>query len=616
MAKKARGGPREQSRGTIAKAEGEIVADEMVRDALVSLHVPVPMRDGTRLRANVFRPAGDGPFPVLLTRTPYGKDFATGMLGVEPLRAVERGYIVVVQDVRGRYRSEGEWLPFLHEFEDGYDSVAWAAGLPGSDGRVAMFGGSYFGMTQWQAAVGQPPGLAAMAPSITWGNYLNGSVYRGGARELGLSLYWYLGALAPGDVLRRYEGRPLELLTKLPALIGAIDHLPALYATLPPGDVPDAEGLLASLRRFAAWAPDDPAWRDLNLDDRYDKVQVPTFHTAGWYDIFLGETLRQYGAMLRLAEERGTQKPRLMIGPWTHGNFVSFSGDVEFGMASSGMLLGYQGDMTEVHLRFFDRALGRPVPFPEMPSVEVFVMGENRWRYFPAWPVAEAQEERWYLTSGGNANTAAGDGRLERSPSRDARPDSYVYDPLEPVPTIGGSLLMPASYRAGPRDQGPNEARRDVLCYTSEPFAEPYTVIGPVSATLHVASSAPDTDFVARLVDVHPDGRAINLTDGIVRARWRHTYSVPGEIRPQAPEPLRPDEVAAVTIDLWATGVTFLPGHRLRLEVTSSSFPRWDRNLNTGTDEFLEPRTPRKAEQTVFHDQEHPSFVTLPHVAG
>ncbi len=590
------------------------MADEVVHEMLVSQHVPVPMRDGTVLRANVFRPAGEGPFPVLLTRTPYGKDVASGMLGVDPLRAVERGYIVVIQDVRGRYRSEGEWLPFLHEFEDGYDTVVWAANLAGSDGRVAMFGGSYFGMTQWQAAVGQPPGLAALAPAITWGNHLNGSVYRGGAHELGMGLDWYLGALAPGEVMRRYAGKPLDLLTRLPALIGAIDALPSLYATLPPAAIPDEEGLLAPLRQYAALPPDDPGWRDLNLDDRYDKVQVPTFHVAGWYDIFLGETLRQYGAMLRLAEARGTQKPRLMIGPWTHGNFASFTGEIEFGMAGSGLLLGYQGDLTEVHLRFFDRALGRPVLWPEMPSVEVFVMGENRWRYFPTWPVAEAAEDRWYLASGGQANTSAGDGRLQLSPPDQAAADRYVYDPLDPVPTIGGSLLMPASYRPGARDQGPNEARQDVLCYTSDPFAKPYTVIGPVSATLQVSSSAPDTDFVARLVDVYPDGRAICLTDGIVRARWRRTYSVPGEIRPQAPELLRPGEIAPVTIDLWATGITFLPGHRLRLEVTSSSFPRWDRNLNTGADEFLTAQTARPAEQKVHHDAEHPSWIALPHV--
>jgi putative CocE/NonD family hydrolase len=303
-----------------------------------------------------------------------------------------------------------------------------------------------------------------------------------------------------------------------------------------------------------------------------------------------------------------------MIGPWTHGDFSSFSGELEFGMASSGLWLGYQGDLTEVHLRFFDRALGRPVRWPEMPTVEVFVMGENRWRYFPAWPVAEAQEERWYLSSGGHANTSAGDGRLRRQPPDPEGPDRYVYDPRDPVPTLGGSLLMPARYRPGPRDQRPNEARADVLCYTSEPFTEPYTVIGPVHATLHVASSAPDTDFVARLVDVYLDGRAIAVADGIVRARWRRMYSIPGEIRPHPPELLSPGEIAALTIDLWATGITFLPGHCLRLEVTSSSFPRWDRNLNTGGEEFLTVVLPVAAEQEVFHDPDHLSALTLPHV--
>lgn len=241
-------------------------------------------------------------------------------------------------------------------------------------------------------------------------------------------------------------------------------------------------------------------------------------------------------------------------------------------------------------------------------------MGENRWRYFPSWPVAAAQDERWYLSSGGRANTSGGDGRLVRGAPGREPPDRFVYDPLDPVPTLGGSLLMPASYRPGPLDQRPNEARQDVLCYTSEPFAEPYTVIGPVAATLRISSSAPDTDVVARLVDVHPDGRAMHVADGIVRARWRQTYAIPGEIRPQPPQLLRTGEIATWTVDLWATGITFLPGHRLRLEVTSSCFPRWDRNLNTGQDEFLAVLTPRQADQQVFHDEEHPSWIALPHV--
>ncbi len=214
----------------------------------------------------------------------------------------------------------------------------------------------------------------------------------------------------------------------------------------------------------------------------------------------------------------------------------------------------------------------------------------------------------------GHANTLQGDGRLSRTAPGPQPPDHYTYDPLDPVPTVGGSLLMPSRYRPGPLDQRPNEQRQDVLCYTSDPFSEPYTVIGPVSAELVVSSSAPDTDFVARLVDVYPDGRAMTLTDGIVRTRWRETYALPGEIHPAPPKLLEPGEVVRLTIALWATGVSFLPGHRLRLEVTSSSFPRWDRNLNTGEDEFLMSVTPQKAEQTIFHDADHPSSIVLPHV--
>jgi len=582
--------------------------DEGVRRVIVERDVPARMRDGTVLRANVFRPDGPGPFPVLLTRTPYGKDFSPGLLGTDPLRGADHGYIVAVQDVRGRYRSEGEWLPYLHEFEDGYDSVVWAAALPHSDGRVCMFGGSYFGLTQWEAAVLQPPGLSALAPAITFGNHLNGAAFRGGAHELGLALYWYLAALAPGDLLRRYARDPLQLIAHLPRLIGQIDDIRDLYATLPLAGLPDPEGVLGSLRDMLRRPLDDPFWQDLCLDGRYAGVEVPTLHVAGWFDIFLGETLRQYEAMRRLAAERGTERPRLTIGPWAHGEFTSFTGDLEFGMASSGVLLNYQGDMTDVHLRFFDRALGRPVLFPQTPPVEVFVMGEQRWRSFPAWP-PEAEEERWYLASGGEGAAA---GALTRE-GPDGPPDAYTYDPADPVPTLGGSLLMPASYRPGPLDQRPNEARPDVLCYTSAPLGRAYTVIGAVHATLHAASSAPDTDFVARLVDVYPDGRAMLVCDGIVRARWRDTYKTPGEIRLEPPRLLRAGEIATFTVDLWATGITFLPGHRLRLEVTSSCFPRWDRNLNTAESDIT-AASPRPAHQRIFHDAEHPSFLSLPHL--
>lgn len=587
--------------------------NEAVRRVIVEHDVPARMRDGTTLRADVYRPDGSGSYPVLLTRLPYGKDVFRHP-GLDALQAAGREYIVVVQDVRGRFRSEGEWTPFQQEFEDGYDSVVWAAHLPGSDGRVAMFGGSYLGITQWSAAVTSPPGLVAMAPIITSGNQLNGMVRRGGARELGVALHWHLGILAPSELLRRHAADVMSLMQKFPALVLAIDHIDALYGTIPLQQIPDPEQLIDPFFEGMSLGVDAPEWNALNIDGRYEAVRVPTLHIAGWYDIFLGETLRQYAIMRRLALERGTTPPRLIVGPWTHGVFGSAAGDLSFGLASSGLLMNYRGDLTDVQLRFFDGVMGRPTSGFEPPAVEVFVMGENRWRSFDAWPVPEAREERWYLHSQGGANTLSGDGLLSREAPGEETHDRYLYDPMDPVPTIGGNLLMPDSFRPGPLDQTGNEERPDVLCYTGEAFSEPHTVVGPVHATLYAASSCRDTDFVARLVDVHPDGRAMCIADGIIRARWRDSYLDPGEISPAPASPIEPEQVYRYTIDLWATGITFLPGHRLRLEITSSSFPRWDRNLNTGADDFLGTQAPQVARQRVFHDAGHPSCVTLFHL--
>lgn len=592
-----------------------------IQEITVQKDVPATMRDGTTLAADVYRPGGeaaDGEYPVLLTRLPYGKDLPLGTGYVDPVKAARRGYIVVVQDVRGRFGSEGEWTPFMNEFEDGYDTVEWAATLPGSDGRVGMYGVSYFGMTQWQAAVMQPPSLVSMAPGITWGNYLNGVQIRGGVRELGLRLYWSEAVLALDTLLRKYRDTPEKLQKLLPAQVAVIDDLPNEYAVLPLEELPDPAGVVPYMFEALDHGVTSPVWEYLNIDGRHDRVEVPTFHIGGWYDTFIGETLRQYGEMKRLAEERGSRPPRLLVGPWSHGRFESTVGELDFGLASSGLLLNYRGDITDHHLRWFAATVKEDEASLEgQPPVQVFVMGEDRWRGYEEWPVPGSREERWHLHSGGGANSRSGDGTLSREePSGNVAPsDRYDYDPEDPVPTLGGAVLMPAVYRAGARDQAPNEDRPDVLCYTSEVLAEPYTVLGAVHATLFAATSAPDTDFVVRLVDVYPDGRAIGVADGIVRASARETYPEPGVVSPVEPSPVEPGRVYEYRVDLWATGLTFLPDHRIRLEVTSSSFPRWDRNLNTGEDTATSDRS-EVAHQQVFHDPERPSHVTLTVVDG
>lgn len=568
-------------------------------------NVPAVMRDGTTLMSNVYRPAGGGEYPVLLTRLPYGKDIPLEGSALDPIKAAGAGYIVVVQDVRGRYGSEGKFVPFVNEYEDGYDTVEWAAKLPGSNGSVGMYGLSYFGKTQWHAAVMRPPSLKSMAPGITWGDHLNGAQMRGGVQELGLMQYWAQTAIALNLLFRKYRGDPETIAEKLPEVVGTIDTLLAGggYDVLPLTKLPNPDGLVPFVRGGFERGVEDESWDYLNIE--HDSVEVPTFHIGGWYDCFIGETLRQYEAMKVRSREVG-MRPRLMVGPWTHGDFGSTFGELDFGIGSSGLFLNYRGDLTDAHLRWFDATLkGDESALEGSPPVQVFVMGENRWRGYEEWPVPGSREENWYLRSDGSLRREPGGGGSAR----------YDYDPEDPVPTVGGSILMATIHRSGPRDQREIEGRPDVLVYTSPTLERPYTVLGSVHVTLFAASSAPDTDFVARLVDVYPDGRAICVTDGILRASARESYPAPGVVRPVAPSPIEPDKVYEYVIDLWATGITFLPGHRLRVEVTSSSHPRWERNLNTGESAFDSSRT-AVAHQTIFHDAKRPSRITLTVVEG
>jgi uncharacterized protein len=577
---------------------------------LIQKNVPAGMRDGANLMSNVYRPAAGGEYPVLLTRLPYGKDLSADGLVLAPVRAAEAGYIVVVQDVRGRYRSEGEFVPFVAEYEDGYDTVEWAANLPGSNGSVGMYGLSYFGKTQWHAAIMRPPSLKSMVPGLTWGNHLNGVQMRGGVQELGLMQYWAQTALTLDLLFRKYAGDRETIGEKLPEVVRTIDTLLAGggYDVLPLTDLPNPDELVPFVERGIGRSVHHEDWEYLNIEGKYENVDAPTFHIGGWYDCFIGETLRQYEAMKKRSREAELRPLHLLVGPWTHGDFGSTFGELDFGIGSSGMFLDYRGDLTAAHLHWFDATLkGDEGALEGTPPVKVFVMGENRWRGYEEWPPPGSREGTWYLISGGSL-------RRERGGAGD-EPARYEYDPDDPVPTLGGAVLMAAIHGSGPRDQRPIEGRPDVLVYTSSTLRSPLTVLGSVYVTLFAASSAPDTDFVARLVDVYPDGRAICVADGILRASARESYPAPGVVSPVPPSPIEPGGVYEYVIDLWATGITFLPEHRMRVEITSSSHPRWERNLNTG-ESALETSHTEVASQTIFHDAGRPSRITLTVVEG
>lgn len=546
----------------------------------VEFDVPARMRDGTVLRANVYTPEGPGAWPVLLARSPYGKDLPMVMELLDPVQTARQGFVVVIQDTRGRFVSEGETESFRFERDDGYDSIEWAANLPGSNGRVGMFGGSYVGNTQWMAALAQPPSLAAISPMITWRDPMDGLYGRGGAIELGLELAWTL-LMGPDYVLRL----PIPMAERASRMAAILADYEAL-ATGGYWDLPVRRSAMLERHQLpglgAIRALDDPDsinW--CQVAGQHDRVAIPSFHTGGWYDIFLQGTLDNFVTMTSLGRDA-----RLVVGPWSHMEYGDKVGDLSFGLASRrlGVASYPYGDLNAFQLAWFRQHLeaDADIQLPES-KVRIFVMGRNVWRDENEWPPARARVQRHFLRADGSLTLAG--------PSADEGGTEFVYNPSDPVPTVGGHLVMAGAFPPGPKEQGAVEARQDVCVFTSAPLEQELEVTGRVRVILNCVSSAPSTDWVARLCDVHPNGQSFNLCDGIVRVSEGANGAGIHEI------------------DLWSTSNVFLPGHRIRVHITSSSFPRWDRNLNTGDQDS--PRY-EVARQRIRHDADHPSFIELP----
>jgi putative CocE/NonD family hydrolase len=578
----------------------------------VEFDVPASMRDGVILRANIYRPQGEGQWPVLLTRLPYGKDFPGAASVLDAAQAARRGYVVIVQDTRGRFASEGEWEPMRREALDGVDTIAWAAQLPYCNGVVGLFGASYFGFTQWSAAVNAPPALKAMVPYITWNDPLNGVMFRGGAYELGTSASWHL-MMGANELARRHQSDPdpRNLGRAMYGWVAALDTLgPQGYWSLPLQEFAPLKPLdIASAFFDPLERPMDREFAEpLTILDKHKNVLVPTFNIGGWYDVFLKDTIENF----RIMREQGTtpeaRQSKLLIGPWVHGGSSNPVGEMNFGFTAMPALINMQSDIASMQLRWFDQFLqGKDTGVLHEAPIKLFVMGANIWRDENEWPLARAVETRYYLHSQGHGNTLEGDGVLSTIVPEQEPGDTFDYDPAQPVLTLGGALLMTPEFRPGVVDQRPTEARTDVLVYSTPALEQDTEVTGPIVVHLWAMSSAPDTDFVARLVDVHPDGYAQNLTDGIIRARYRDFH------QDAVPTLIEPGEVYEYVIDLWATSNLFKRGHRIRLDVTSSNFPRWDRNPNTGHALGVDGENDLVvAHQTVLHDAAHPSFVVLP----
>ena len=548
----------------------------------VELDVPATMRDDTVLRADVYRPSGVGPWPVLVQRTPYWKSSSSNYHQLSLIDAAQRGYIVVHQDTRGRGSSDGEWLPWAFEREDGYDTVEWAARLPGSNGRVGMIGASYTGSTQWNAAIAAPPSLVAIAPMVTWSDPSDGLMFRGGATELGLNAAWTL--IQSLTQLHKIGLEADELAAAMEETVKAFDELAKrTYWELPSGAQPSV--IKTGLPDIGvARALNDPTSLDeSSVTGHHDQIVVPALIVGGWYDILQKGPLENYQAM----RQRG-RTAHLVMGPWHHYSFYGVAGgqtgDVNFG---SGSLVppGYDS-LTGLQLDWYDHWM-KDAPETELhrSGVEIFVMGANTWRTETEWPLARAVETPLFLRADGVASLVP--------PTDDGSGSQFTYDPTDPVPTMGGSMLMTSEFPPGPTDQRLIEEREDVLVFTSDPLASDLEVTGPLRARLYASTNGNSTDWVVRLCDVDENGRSLNIADGITRAS------------------AAPESINEVEVDMWSTSMVFKAGHRIRVHVTSSSFPRWDRNFNTGQ-AVTKSTEGTKARQTIYHDRTRASTVLLP----
>lgn len=543
----------------------------------VEKNVRIPMRDGVGLYANIYRPSGGGKFPVILTRLPYGKDeYYCYMPAIGKFWA-RKGYAFVAQDVRGKFCSEGEFDPLINEVDDGYDTLEWITAQPWCDGNIGMEGESYYGYTTWAGAVGGHPNLKCISPMNTAMDF-HDAIFRNGAFTLQTAgLYPIL-----------MQGKTYQNVLRLDRM-----HLPLITMDDDAGiPTPSYDTLLKHPFR-------DEVTEKYDLRNRRERVEIPTLVVAGWYDVFLGTTLDDWLVQReRNLHTESSGRQWILICPIDHESTPLQThriGRLNIGDKSDATIL-------EVRQAFFDKYLkGIDNGFEKTPPVRIFVIGDNDWRYEDEWPLARTQYTNYYFHSGGSANTLNGDGSLNPSVPADEPFDTYVYDPKDPVRIHYDIDLW--SLAAQMKDRLPAEKRGDVLVYTTAPLEKDAEITGPITVTLYAASSAVDTDFTAALVDVFPNGYLHLIQEGIQRASYRES-----DARPSL---LEPGQIYEYNIDLWATSYVLKASHKIRVEISSSNFDRFDRNLNTGAEFGITSET-IKATQKIYHDEERPSHITLP----
>jgi uncharacterized protein len=556
-------------------AARSILPNENVRKAVYTVRiergVALTASDGVSLVADLYKPETLEPAPTILLRVPFTKTFKNS-LGADAVGRfwASHGYIVMIQGTRGRFKSGGVYYPLVHERQDGLDTLRWLAQQPWFDGRLGMWGGSAFGYTQWVLADRSDPGPTALMIQIASTDF-HEMFHPGGAFSLESALFWAARSGGTRDrnptiaeLERGFQGFPL---------IQADERGP---------------GETQFFKDWATHTQADDYWQAIDGENRARDLKAPVLLMGGWCDPFLPTQLRDYATIKHQADPSVAAESRLIIGPWSHAEPVKFPDGSTAG--------SYRRASLAPSLPWFDHTLlHRPIDRSLASPVRLFVMGENVWRDEPAWPLERARYTAYYLRSGGHANSERGDGRLTlEAPGSDETADAFVYDPREPVPTRGGAML---GLRAGIYLQNEVEQRDDVLVYSTEPLARDTEVTGPISVILQVATSAPSTDFTAKLVDVLPDGKAYNVSDGILRR------SYPPHMNGSSPQ--------EITIDLWPTSMLFRSGHRIRLEVSSSNYPRFDRNPNTGR-ETATDTSPQTAAQQLIHNSIAASRIILP----
>jgi len=541
--------------------------------------VNVPMRDGVKLATDIYRNPSVDLAPVLLMRTPYNKDRAKAAAE----RYAVAGYIAVVQDCRGRFQSEGGFVPYNSEGQDGYDAIEWLGKQPWCNGRIGMWGASYVGATQWQAAVEKPTGLVTIAPTATWSSFYR-NLYLGGAVRISLITGW-----ASGNS-QRPEGASVTTDWRRTLL-----HLPLSEVDQEVGwSIPWLKGMLTHPRL-------DGYWKRVELTEEIVNLELPMQHIVGYYDFFSRESVSNFERMHKHARDLQTRRrQQLILGPWDHGTIGRAKvGEVDFGQNAV-------MDSTGENLKWFDRFLkenSSTAGDVDVP-VKYFSMGDNVWHDAAAWPPQGFKSAAFYLHSNGHANTAGGDGKLDRTPPKENEvADSFRADPDDPAPACPVTESRPVMAATwAPVDQRPIEERHDVLAYTTDSLTEPLTFAGNAKAELFVSADTPDADWVVKLIDVHPDGFAQNLAVGILRGRFRRSES--------HPTLLEPGKVYEITVDLGPIAAQIGNGHRLRVDICGAYFPLFDRNPNTAKGPF--GKRSAVATEHVFHDRTRMSRIVLP----